>query len=474
MTIGETIQYHRKRLGLSQEDLGQQLNLSRQTVSLWENGQTVPTIDNFVRLKEIFGVSVDTLLGCAPEPKAEEKPQPVETYRFTFTDEDNEIRYKMWLTKAIRNFVIVFMILAVITIVSATNQENIQVAGPSFLFLIIYTVINIRAFVTNSKALKAALAKTKERTYCYETFYDHFTVQISRNGELTSFYKIYFSDIEKIEDTEHYYTINYGNILFDIPKKDLPEKSFFDYLANNYVEKVEKQSKTDALSVLSIVLFVASFLSLFGALGIMSFLSGNNEMLFENLWVFFTMIPIPVASVILGIILKKKKNYKYKKNIVVGCIMTAVLCIYGSFSFAVADTYTYSDEPILALEQYIDIDIPQHDSIATQDWTEGKMNIADGYVYYYSTVYFDKKEAEEFEKTLAGDDRWLPYLPTLLTGIANPLVKSGPYSHYLIYNISEDEFNTLPDRIGNHKFINAFYSESNKSLLIVEYLISYK
>ena len=63
MTIGEIIQKNRKELGLSQEELGEMLLVSRQTVSLWEKDQTVPTIDNMIRLKEVFGISVDEILG---------------------------------------------------------------------------------------------------------------------------------------------------------------------------------------------------------------------------------------------------------------------------------------------------------------------------------------------------------------------------------------------------------------------------
>jgi len=63
MTIGEKIQNYRKNLGLSQDELGQKLRVSRQTVSLWETDQTLPTIDNLVLLKEIFGVSFDKILG---------------------------------------------------------------------------------------------------------------------------------------------------------------------------------------------------------------------------------------------------------------------------------------------------------------------------------------------------------------------------------------------------------------------------
>lgn len=62
MTTGEKIQLHRKRLGLSQEQLGSELLVSRQTISQWEKNQSVPTVDNLMRLKDIFSVSVDELL----------------------------------------------------------------------------------------------------------------------------------------------------------------------------------------------------------------------------------------------------------------------------------------------------------------------------------------------------------------------------------------------------------------------------
>ena len=62
MTVGEKIQKYRKDLGMSQEELGQKLLVSRQTISLWEKNQTVPTIDNLVLLKDVFKVSVDEIL----------------------------------------------------------------------------------------------------------------------------------------------------------------------------------------------------------------------------------------------------------------------------------------------------------------------------------------------------------------------------------------------------------------------------
>lgn len=52
----------RKKAGWSQEELAQQLNVSRQSVSKWEGAQSVPDLDKIVQLSRIFGVSTDYLL----------------------------------------------------------------------------------------------------------------------------------------------------------------------------------------------------------------------------------------------------------------------------------------------------------------------------------------------------------------------------------------------------------------------------
>ena len=62
MSLGDKIRFYRKKKGLMQSELGDFLFVTRQTVSLWEKGQTVPSIDNLIRLSEIFGVSIDHLV----------------------------------------------------------------------------------------------------------------------------------------------------------------------------------------------------------------------------------------------------------------------------------------------------------------------------------------------------------------------------------------------------------------------------
>ena len=69
-TLGKRIAYHRKRLGMTQEQLAQRVGVSAQAVSKWENNLSCPDITILPELASIFGISVDELLGRTP-PKEE-------------------------------------------------------------------------------------------------------------------------------------------------------------------------------------------------------------------------------------------------------------------------------------------------------------------------------------------------------------------------------------------------------------------
>ena len=52
----------RKKSGWSQEELAEQLGVSRQSVSKWEGAQSFPDIEKIVKMSQLFGVSTDYLL----------------------------------------------------------------------------------------------------------------------------------------------------------------------------------------------------------------------------------------------------------------------------------------------------------------------------------------------------------------------------------------------------------------------------
>ena len=63
MTLGEKISSLRKAKGMTQEYLAEKCSVSAQAVSKWENNLTAPDISLLPKLSELFGVSVDELLG---------------------------------------------------------------------------------------------------------------------------------------------------------------------------------------------------------------------------------------------------------------------------------------------------------------------------------------------------------------------------------------------------------------------------
>lgn len=60
--LGENIRRERKKLNLSQQDLGKKLGVNKQTVSNWENGYRIPPTETLNEIANTFNVSVDSLL----------------------------------------------------------------------------------------------------------------------------------------------------------------------------------------------------------------------------------------------------------------------------------------------------------------------------------------------------------------------------------------------------------------------------
>lgn len=75
MTLGQRISQYRKTLGISQEELGGRLGVSRQAVSKWETDAAVPDMNNLIALAREFGISVAELTETPGEAAATETPE---------------------------------------------------------------------------------------------------------------------------------------------------------------------------------------------------------------------------------------------------------------------------------------------------------------------------------------------------------------------------------------------------------------
>ena len=62
MNLSKKIYELRKAHGMSQEQLAEKLNVSRQSISKWESGESSPEIERLIELSDVFDVSTDYLL----------------------------------------------------------------------------------------------------------------------------------------------------------------------------------------------------------------------------------------------------------------------------------------------------------------------------------------------------------------------------------------------------------------------------
>ncbi len=84
MKLAEKIYQERRKLGLSQEQFAEQMDISRQAVSKWESGQSMPDLDKIVVMSQIFGVSTDYLL------KEDDNAQ-AESYHTEYMDDNVDV-----------------------------------------------------------------------------------------------------------------------------------------------------------------------------------------------------------------------------------------------------------------------------------------------------------------------------------------------------------------------------------------------
>lgn len=478
MNIGEKIQFYRKQNNMSQENLAIALNLSRQTISLWETSQTVPTIDNLIRLSEIFTVSVDELIkgeSVANTEKTNETETPREKYTFNFDDKDEKAVTKTSRAPLVRAIIIFSTAFVLVSayLVAVAQADNYVVAfllGMLVLGIFVYT----RSLTSFNKREKEAFTRIKTTTYDYELYQDYMVLKLSRENELLCTQKMYYKDIKNGINSDNHILYVYGNQLFFVRKSDLSENSvFYNFIKTKTGKIKDTQKAYNTHRTLSIVLFILSLVSILLGITLVGYVSSLNYMFTENMWLMFLFTPITIGSTVYGFILKKK-GYKYKKNIITGIIMTIVLCIYGSFTFMFADTYTHTDKPIKQVEEALDIDLPQHAQINTNTMEDSFEN---GIHLRRSDVYFKDEDVYAFEQGMDGiawDEKWLNRVPNDLKGIMSPFFSYTPYDCVVVYNITEDEINTLPVAAGTYTMLNIAYDASENHMVIEEYVLMYQ
>ena len=124
MKFEEKLMALRKKNGMSQEELADRLGVSRQAISRWELGATLPDVPNLLKLSDLFGVSTDYLL--RDDCKSECDMPPVQEMRREMTAKEQKNR-RLYIVASIA-----FMIAAAAFLFAAIDHMSIHLVGLVF------------------------------------------------------------------------------------------------------------------------------------------------------------------------------------------------------------------------------------------------------------------------------------------------------------------------------------------------------
>lgn len=131
MTLAERIFALRTQRGLSQEELAEQLGVSRQSVSKWETGQSVPDLDKLIKLADLFGVTLDELARDTPEQGEGASAQEPERIPFWRRD-----LLSPWL-EDLQHQIFVFIVLILTTVLAVA----LNIPGALWLPVLAFEVV---------------------------------------------------------------------------------------------------------------------------------------------------------------------------------------------------------------------------------------------------------------------------------------------------------------------------------------------
>jgi len=334
MNIGLRIQSLRKRRGMSQEELAEKLYVSRQTVSQWETGQTMPSIDNITRLHEVLDVSFDELMS-EEQPKGKfeacewlemklDAGERKRAFAFTYTG----LYVKLAIVLDMLVWVIVF---ACINGAEYFSWDRGMIIGVLAVFAFMYTGVALRV-------RKMRIAADKAQRYSrYRVCGDRLDVELCEHGEAVETVTVNIEEITNLRQNSSVLVFTARNRTFMLSAAKMADavelKRFFSVVEGNRTRTIASQKRWE--KVVSVLLMVFSFIAPLFALSMNGILqSAHSDYLNMNdyMWTFFIAAVLPAASIAFAI-WQRKKGIHNVRNLVVGLIMFVIMCLFGCFVF---------------------------------------------------------------------------------------------------------------------------------------------
>lgn len=148
----------RKKNGWSQEELAEQMNVTRQSVSKWESAQAIPDLDRMLRLSQLFGVTTDYLLKDELEtPEADLTGEPASPMRRVTMEDANaflSVKAATARSIALGVFLCILSPICLFLLAAVSEQPNsgmseAMAAGAGLIVLLILVASAVAIFVSS-------------------------------------------------------------------------------------------------------------------------------------------------------------------------------------------------------------------------------------------------------------------------------------------------------------------------------------
>lgn len=160
MNIGEKLYELRKEKNLSQEEVADKLNVTRQTISKWETNQSTPDFDKIIPICELFEISTEELL---TGKKTEEKAMPIvnQTNQEDSKKELSKEEFKRKSAEVVSTSVFIY-ILSIVAIIVLSEINDILAVSVFFIMIAFATSRLIKNYMYAPKFEKTKKEKKEK------------------------------------------------------------------------------------------------------------------------------------------------------------------------------------------------------------------------------------------------------------------------------------------------------------------------
>lgn len=335
MLLGDKIKFLRQQNQLSLETLARFLNVNCDALYQWEENISLPPVEYVYRIQSFFNVSFQEYFVNNTNNSNTYAERPIEEYNFAYDDNDIKSVFKFKYLRFLGSIIIVAIFLIVISISFFLYKEyigNLVVLGCAVVAVISY----IFGFLHINNKYKNVKSNIIGKIFNYQLFSNYLKVTVFTNNMVSAEYLFSRTQIPKQWNNKDYLAFNgpeqLSEQLFIIKKQEIMNNSYIYSFMNNasaYQAQIKKVDK----STISVVLCVATIISLFLPMILLNMtVQQFHGDVIQAMLTFFYVTPIPIASIVYGII-QNVRGISNRKNIITGIIILVLLCCYGSFTF---------------------------------------------------------------------------------------------------------------------------------------------